>query len=331
MDTEFRPQSISVAVPVYNEEASLPELLRRLGDVLDDIPGGPHQVILVDDGSTDGTWDLVQEAARGSDRVTGVSLTRNFGHQIALTAALDRADGDAVVLMDGDLQDPPEVIPTLLEKMEEGNDVVYAVRESRTAPWLKRKCYRWFYRITSALSPIPIPLDAGDFSAVSGRVVRDLRGLRERHRFVRGLRAWVGYRQAGVPLHRPDREAGETKYGWSRLLGLALDGLLSFSVVPLRAAAVLGLVTIGITAGYALWALVERLFLGGTPRGFTGLIVTIVFLAGVQLLFLGVVGEYVGRVYEEVKSRPLYLVEETTAGSAGPGRGEGSRDPRPPA
>lgn len=327
----MEPRAVSVAVPLYNEEEILPELLRRLEAVLDEIPGGPHEVILVNDGSTDGTWELVRKAARGSDRVTGVSLSRNFGHQIALTAALDRADGDAVVLMDGDLQDPPEAIPTLLEKMDEGNDVVYAVRESRTAPWLKRQCYRWFYRITSALSPIPIPLDAGDFSAVSSRVVRDLRGLRERHRFVRGLRAWVGYRQAGVPLHRPDRESGESKYGWSRLMGLALDGLLSFSVVPLRAAAALGLVTIGITAGYALWALIERLFLGGAPRGFTGLIVTIVFLAGVQLLFLGVVGEYVGRVYEEVKSRPLYLVEETTAGSAGFGKGEGSRGPRPPA
>lgn len=220
-----------------------------------------------------------------------------------------------MVLMDGDLQDPPEAIPRLLEEMDRGHDVVYAIRESRTAPWLLRQCYRWFYRLTAWLSPIPIPLDAGDFSVVSRRVVRDFRGLRERHRFVRGLRAWVGYRQTGVALHRPVREHGESKYGWSRLLRLALDGLLSFSVVPLRAAAGLGLLTMLVTGGYALWALVEKFFLGGSPRGFTGLIVTIVFLAGVQLLFLGIVGEYVGRVYEEVKERPLYLVGEV-AGDA---------------
>lgn len=316
--SDFR---LSVAVPLYNEESNVEELVSRLGAELDQVPGGPHEIVAVDDGSTDGTLRLLRRACASEERLRVVSLSRNFGHQAALTAALDRVSGDATVILDGDLQDPPEAIPLLLDRYREGADVVYVERAKRNAPLWLRACYRAFYRIANVLSDLPLPLDAGDFSLVSRRVVEVLRRMPERQRYLRGLRAWAGFEQVGVSIDREPRHAGESKYGFRQLVDLALDGIFAFSVVPLRAATVLGAVTVLTTVGYALYALYAKLVLARSPQGFTALIMTLVFVAGVQLFFLGLIGEYLGRVYTEVKGRPHYLVRETFGsddGSSGP-------------
>lgn len=306
------PPRVSVAVPVYNEEAVLPELLARLGAVLDSLPGGPHEIVLVDDGSRDRTAEILRAAAAADPRVVAVRLSRNFGHQAAISAGLDHVAGDAVVIMDGDLQDSPEAIPELLARFAEGYDVVYAMRSSRREPLWRRTAYRAFYRLIARMSDVPLPVDAGDFGVLSRRVVDLLRRAPERNRYLRGLRAWAGFRQAGVPVARPERRAGESKYPLTRLVRLALDGIFAFSVVPIRVATGVGALGILLAFLFALYSLVAKLALDEAPRGFTALVFLIVFVAGVQLLFLGVIGEYVGRVYEEVKQRPLYVVEEVT-------------------
>lgn len=305
---------VSVAIPLYNEEEGIVELVRRLTAVLDDVEGGPHEVVLVDDGSRDRTAELLREAARRDPRLKVVLLSRNFGHQAALTAALDHVTGDVCVLMDGDLQDPPEMIPTFIARYRDGADVVYARRSSRKEPWWLKLSYWAYYRLLARMAGISLPLDAGDFSLLSRQVVDELRRAPERHRYLRGLRAWAGFRQDGVDVDRDERFSGASKYTASRLFRLAFDGIFSFSVAPLRAAALLGALTVVLTSAYALYSLAVRLFTGATPQGFTGLILTITFVSGVQLLFLGVVGEYVGRVYEEVKRRPLYVVRDVVGG-----------------
>jgi polyisoprenyl-phosphate glycosyltransferase len=303
------PLRVSVAIPLHNEEPGIPELLRRTRAALDAIPGGgPHEIVLVDDGSTDRTLALLEAAAAGDDRLVVISLSRNFGHQAALTAALDHVSGDATLVMDGDLQDPPELIPAFLEQYAKGYDVVYAQRRRRKEAWWLRLCYFVFYRVLSRLSSVPVPVDAGDFALMSRRVVEQLRRAPERHRFLRGLRSWVGFRQVGLPVERLERETGKSKYGLRRLLGLAFDGLFAFSIVPIRLTALLGAIAMALSTAFALYALYARLVLRQSPQGFTALILVITFLAGINLFFLGIVGEYVGRVYEEVKRRPLYIV-----------------------
>ncbi len=300
---------VSVAAPLFNEEETLPELLRRVGDVLAGLPGGPHQIVLVDDGSTDRTRAMIEEAAAADSRITAVLLSRNFGHQAALSAALDHAHGDVVVLLDGDLQDPPEEIPRFLEKHLEGYDVVYAQRERRKEPLWLRFCYWAYYRLLARMAKPELPLDAGDFSLMSRRVVDLLRATPERHRYLRGLRAWAGFEQLGLPVERASRHAGQPKYSFGRLVELGLDGIFSFSVIPIRAAAVLGAGAVLLTVFFALYAVYAKLFLDQSPQGFTALLVVGTFLSGVLLFFLGVIGEYVGRIYEEVKARPLYVVD----------------------
>jgi dolichol-phosphate mannosyltransferase len=301
---------LSVAVPVYNEEETLPRLLERLSAVLDALPGGPHEIVLVDDGSRDRSRELMRAAALADPRVVAVSLSRNFGHQAALSAALDHVRGDAVVVMDADLQDTPETIPLMVERFHEGYDVVYAQRVGRKESALLRACYHAFYRLAAGLATVELPLDAGDFGLMSRRVADLIRQMPERHRYLRGLRAWVGFRQVGIPVERAERSAGESKYGFRKLLGLAFDGIFAFSVLPLRAATVVGVGTVALTALFAAYSLFARLFLSQSPRGFTALILSITFLSGVQLLFLGIIGEYLGRVYEEIKGRPVYVVGE---------------------
>jgi glycosyltransferase involved in cell wall biosynthesis len=315
--------SVSVAIPVYNEEAIVPELLRRTRTVLDGIPGGPHQIVLVDDGSSDRTWELLEGAAEKDSRLVVIALSRNFGHQTALGAALDYVSGDVTVLMDADLQDPPEAIPILLDSYREGCDVVYAQRVNRKEAWWLRACYYLFYRLLSLLSSIQLPLDAGDFSLMSNRVVQEIRRMPEHHRYLRGMRTWVGFRQIGVPIERAARRAGRTKYSPLRLLKLASDGIFAFSIVPLRAAAILGATATGVSVLYAIYALYVRFWLRA-PQGFTALILAITFLSGVNLFFLGVIGEYMGRVYEEAKGRPHYVVRNVIGQ-----RGLGSRMPTP--
>ncbi len=303
---------MSVAAPLYNEEETLPELTRRIGAVLDELPGGPHEIVLVDDGSTDATRRLMEEAAAADPRVVGVFLSRNFGHQAAFSAALDHVRGDVVILLDGDLQDRPEEIPRFLEAWAEGYDVVYAKREHRKeALWL-RFCYWTYYRLLARMSSLSLPLDAGDFSLVSRRVVEEIRRSPERHRYLRGLRAWAGFRQIGIPVERAGRHAGTSKYSFGRLVELGLDGIFSFSIVPIRAAALLGAVAVALSVLFAVYSIVLKLFFGRPPVGFTALIVVITFLSGVLLFFLGIVGEYVGRIYEEVKARPIYVLDRVT-------------------
>lgn len=305
---------LAVAVPIYNEETVLPELLRRLRDVLDDIPGGPHRIVVVDDGSTDGSWRVLEAAAAADPRILGVAMSRNFGHQAALTAALDHADGDAVVVMDGDLQDAPESIPALLERYHEGFDVVYATRIRRKESPLLRASYFIFYRLLARMAEQRLPVDAGDFAVLSARVVRELRKMPEHHRYLRGLRGWIGFRQTGVVVERSERFAGRSKYGPVKLLKLAFDGIFAFSIVPLRAAAALGAITVAVAAAFTLYALYRKIVLDESPRGFTALLTLGTFLAGMNLFFLGVIGEYIGRIYEEVKRRPLYVISKTTGG-----------------
>ena len=301
--------SVSLAIPVYNEEAIVPELLRRLSAVLDQIPGGPHQIVLVDDGGSDRTFELLERAAEHDPRLVVVALSRNFGHQTALAAALDHVSGDVTVMLDGDLQDPPEAIPTLLDYYRQGYDVVYVQRVNRKEAWWLRACYYLFYRLMAILSSLQLPLDSGDFGLVSRRVVREIRGMREHHRYVRGLRTWVGFRQIGIPIERSARQAGVTKYSPLKLLKLASDGILAFSIVPLRVAALLGGAATALSILYSVYALYAKFWLH-SPQGFTALILVITFLSGVNLFFLGIMGEYIGRIYEETKCRPHYVIRE---------------------
>ena len=301
---------ISVVIPVYEEEEILPELLRRVLAVLDARPGGPHELVLVDDGSRDRTWELIAAAAQRDPRVRGIALSRNFGHQTALTAALDASDGDVTIVMDGDLQDPPELIPELLAAWAEGHDVVYVQRAQRQEGILLRLAYWAFYRMQARLVSLAVPLDTGDFGLLSRRAVEELRRTREAHRFLRGLRTWVGFPQKGIAAPRDARQGGVSKYTFRRLLRLALDGVFAFSVVPLRAAAAAGCLTLVAAFLFTVYAVAVKLTTGQTPTGFTAILAVVVFLAGAQLLFLGIIGEYVGRVYEEVKHRPLYVIRE---------------------
>lgn len=304
------PPRISVAVALFNEEAVLPELLRRTLAVLDTLPGGPHELVLVDDGSRDRTAEILATAANADVRLAVVTLSRNFGQQMAVTAALDHARGDVVVVMDGDLQDAPEVIPQFLERHAQGYDVVYAVRLNRKEGLLLRWGYAAFYRVISRLADIHLPIGAGDFALVTRRVVAAMQAAPERHRYVRGLRTWVGFRQTGIAVERDARQAGRSKYGLRTLFRLACDGIFAFSLMPLRLSTMLGGLAVLASFAFALYSVYARLVLHQSPQGFTALIVAITFLSGVQLLTLGILGEYLGRVYEEVKQRPRYVVDK---------------------
>lgn len=299
--------AVSVVVPVFNEAAVLPEFLRRSRAVLDALPGQGHQLVFVDDGSDDGSYELLTAAAAGDPRLVVLGLSRNFGHQAALTCGLDHAEGDAVVVMDADLQDRPEVIPQFLDQLAAGYDVVYARRELRKESLLLRACYFLFYRLIARISSLRLPVDAGDFGLMSRQVVRALRRAPERNRYLRGLRTWAGFHQTGIAVERDARQGGTSKYTFTKLFALACDGIFAFSIAPLRAAAVLGAITLFLSVGFAIYSLIAK-FVFGSPQGFTATILVITFLSGMNLFFVGVVGEYVGRIYEEVKARPHYLI-----------------------
>ena len=319
MDVAHNPQAgfadrqISVAIPLHDEEVVFPELFRRLAAVLDGLPGGPHEMVFVDDGSSDRTFELIVAAAAADERVVGVRLSRNFGHQPAETAALETVTGDVVVVMDGDLQDRPEDIPRLLEEYERGYDVVYARRIKRKESLPKRTAFYVFYRLMSRLSEVNVPVDGGDFALMSRRVVDQINQLPERNRYVRGLRTWVGFEQTGVPIERQARAGGEA-ISVRSLFRLAFDGIFAFSVTPLRAAWLVGAIASLAASLYALYAVFQRLATGDSPPGFTALIVVITFFAGIQLLFLGLIGEYLGRVYDEAKGRPHFVVADVVHG-----------------
>jgi dolichol-phosphate mannosyltransferase len=269
-------------------------------------------MVLVDDGSTDGTSEILEEEACKDEQIVAISLSRNFGHQAALSAALDHVSKDVIVILDGDLQDPPEMIPLLVNKYMEGFDVVYALRTQRKeALWLKL-CFFVFYRMMASMADMDLPLDAGDFGLMAKRVVDQLRKMPEHHRYLRGMRSWVGFRQVGIPVERSQRFAGKSKYGFLNRLKFASDAIFSFSTIPIRAAALTGFVAIALSVIFAVYAVIDKVFLHRSTPGFTALLLVITFLAGTLLFFLGVIGEYVGRVYEEVKARPLYVIRSVT-------------------
>ena len=316
--TAERPE-LSIVLPLYNEELVIDELKRRLFEMLAEITRSRGdrslissvEVIFVDDGSKDRTYELVSEIAREDPRCKVSSFARNFGHQKAITAGVDHADGDAVIVMDGDLQDPPSVCIAMIEKWREGFDVVYARRTIRRGESLfKRMTARIFYRLFAAMIPIEVPLDTGDFRLMSRPVVLALRSLAETHRFVRAMVAWVGFRQTAVLYERPERFAGETKYPLSKMVRFAIDGITSFSVLPLRISTYLGLIVSMASCGVGVWALVAKFVFRHVVPGWTALIVLISFVSGAQLLVIGILGEYVGRIYEEVKRRPLYVIKK---------------------
>ena len=319
----LRP-AVSVVVPVFNEQQTLDRLIERLTQALDGA-GERFEVVFVNDGSRDRSAELLRAHHARDPRMKYVSLSRNFGHQVAVTCGLDHAQGDAVIVMDGDLQDPPEVLPGLIARWREGFDVVYAVRRRRKEGWAKVLAYKAFYWILRRVSYLDIPLDSGDFSLIDRRVIDLLASMPERNRFVRGLRTWVGFRQVGYEYAREARFAGQSKYSLAKLFKLAFDGLVSYSYVPLRLVSNVGLLVSATALGYMGYLLVARLF-GGTPiEGWTSTVVIVLFLGGVQLLSLGVIGEYVGRIFEEVKQRPHYVVRERI-GMEGETAGSSSRN-----
>jgi polyisoprenyl-phosphate glycosyltransferase len=303
----MRPQ-VSVIIPVYNERENLDALTGRLNAALQQSVDESFEVVFVDDGSRDGSSEILDELAALNRHYKVIHLSRNFGHQAALQAGIDAAAGNAVVLMDADLQDPPELLTQFIEKWREGNDVVYAIRANRQEAIWKRAGYKVFYRTMNFIADIETPLDAGDFCLMDRRVVDALVGLRERNRFLRGLRTWVGFKQVGIGFERPLRNAGKPKYTLRKLVGLAASGYVGFSSFPLTIAAWLGLFTALSGFGVAVWAAVERLTRHDAPQGWTSTIAIVLLVSGVQLIILGVIGEYLGRVYDEVRQRPLYVV-----------------------
>jgi dolichol-phosphate mannosyltransferase len=305
----LRPK-LSLVIPVFNEEETLPELDRRLSEFLGRLSliGERWEVVFIDDGSRDASWAILGNLAAREARYKVVSFSRNFGHQAAITAGLDRAEGDFVVVLDADLQDPPEIVAEMLVKATEGFDVVYGVRRKREGETLfKRVTASLFYRFIRAMTGVDIPVDAGDFRLIGRSVVLTMRALREQHRFVRGMVAWVGFRQTAVFYDREARFAGETKYPLKRMLKFALDGITSFSVVPLRLATWLGLISgcLAVIMGFLMFVIKFGGF--GVVPGWTTIMVVLAFGFSAQLLMTGILGEYVGRIYEEIKRRPLYI------------------------
>jgi polyisoprenyl-phosphate glycosyltransferase len=300
----------SIVAPIFNELDNLAELYSRVRDVMS-VTGETWELILVDDGSTDGSTDRIRELAAQDEHIRPVIFARNFGHQIAITAGWDYARGDAVVIIDADLQDPPEIIPEMIAKWKEGVEVVYAVRADREGEtWFKKTTAAAFYRIIFRITDVKIPVDTGDFRLMDRKVVDVLKQMRERHRFPRGMSAWVGFRQVGVPYKRAARHAGVTKYPFKKMLKLALNAITGFSYFPLQLATYVGFVAAALSILAIPVVIIMRLVGHSAFLGQATTLIAVLFLGGVQLLSLGVLGEYVGRIYDEAKGRPLYIVRE---------------------
>jgi dolichol-phosphate mannosyltransferase len=305
------PPVYSIVAPIFNESGNLPELYRRIRDVLEST-GESWELLLIDDGSTDDSADLIRQYAAEDVRVKPVIFARNFGHQIAVTAGLDYSQGDAIIIIDSDLQDPPEVILDLIAKWKEGYEVVYAVRAEREGEgWFKLFTASLFYRMITSITDVNIPLDAGDFRLLDRMVVDILNQMREKHRFLRGMSSWVGFRQTGVPYRRVARQVGETKYPFRKMFKLAINAVTSFSYFPLQLATYIGFIAAGISILSIPIVIAIRLWGAETPLvGQATTLIAVLFLGGVQLISLGILGEYIGRLYDEAKGRPIYIVRE---------------------
>ena len=300
----------SIIAPIYNEYDNLPELYRRVKEVMDST-GETWELILVDDGSSDNSTTRIRELAAKDPTVRPIIFARNFGHQIAVTAGLDYSRGEAVVIIDADLQDPPEVILELAKKWKEGYEVVYAVRAERQGEsWFKLLTAALFYRLIFRITDVKIPLDTGDFRLIDRKVVDVMNSMREKHRFLRGMGAWVGFKQIGVDYKREARFAGETKYPFNKMFKLALNAITGFSYFPLQVATYFGFISAGIAIVAIPFVVMERLTGSQAFYGQATTLIAVLFFGGVQLISLGILGEYIGRIYDEVKGRPLYIVRE---------------------
>lgn len=302
--------TLNYVIPLYNEEEVFHKLIVRLNSILD-VSQETIQVILVDDGSKDNTASLISKLAQTDCRYKAVLLSRNFGHQIALTAGLAQVTAsEAVMVLDGDLQDPPELIEQFYIKLKEGYDVVYAIRQTRKEVWWKQWAYAGFYRLQSKLTNIAIPIDSGDFCMMSRRVVDCLNAMPEESRYIRGMRSWVGFKQTGISYHRDARADGDTKYPISKLFKLAFNGVFNFSEAPIQFVTLIGMLTIFISGGYLAWILFEKIVYDTAPRGFTAIILLITLFGGAQMMAIGLLGEYVLRIFFQTKGRPLYIIKE---------------------
>jgi dolichol-phosphate mannosyltransferase len=302
--------TFTIIAPIYNELENIPELYPRIRDVMNQT-GETWELFLVDDGSTDGSTDAIRKLEANDAHVRPVIFARNFGHQIAVSAGIDYSRGKAVVIIDADLQDPPEVIHDLIEKWREGYEVVYAVREEREGEtWFKKTTASFFYRLIRAITNVEIPLDTGDFRLMDEKVVSVMKSMREKHRFLRGMSAWVGFRQVGVKYKRKPRYAGESKYPLKKMIQFALNAITGFSYFPLQLATFIGFIAAGLSVLAIPIVAILRLITGTALEGQATTLIIVLFLGGVQLISLGIIGEYIGRIYDETKDRPLYVVAE---------------------
>lgn len=306
----LKTPQISIVAPLYNESESFPLLVQRINALMDTSPLS-IEVVLIDDGSKDDTALRIRQLALTDGRYHGVFLSRNHGHQLALTAGISAARGtEAIFVIDGDLQDPPELLPEFYKLMQEGNDVVYAVRKKRKEGFVKRMGYYWFYRLLRSISYVDIPLDSGDFALISRRVVDVLKKMPEESRYLRGMRSWIGFRQVGYEYERDARAAGESKYSFKQLFGLAYNGIFNFSEFPVKFMSRVGIAAILISLLYFVTVVIKKMFFAHVIEGFTSLLFVIILFSGVQLLALGIIGEYVLRIFFQSKNRPLFIIKE---------------------
>lgn len=304
-------QLVSLVIPLCDEEEVIEQLFLRLSAMIAGLASYRWELILIDDGSTDRTVEEIKRhRSKFAAPIRLIRFSRNFGHQPALTAGIRAATGAAIVSLDADLQDPPELVSTFLQKFEEGFEVVYAVRTARVEGWAKNLAYKIFYRLFHSVAEIPVPLDAGDFSLMTQRAAKLITSMREQDIFLRGLRSWIGFRQIGVSYDRPTRRAGETKYTFTKLLNLAASAFFGFSLLPLRLATTLGFVTVLLSLGYSAVALGATVFFQNAPRGWASIVAVISFMGGAQLISIGILGEYIGRIYKQTRARPLFVVAE---------------------
>ena len=301
---------ISIIVPLYNEELVFEQLIQRLKGVISSTSFS-CEVILVNDGSSDQTAELIEKICKEDNRFTGIILSRNYGHQLAVSAGLANVRGKkGAMIIDGDLQDPPELISNFYQLLIEGYDVIYAIRKNRKESFFKKKAYNLYYRLQKKISNFNIPIDSGDFSMISQRVVDNLNDMPEKSRYIRGMRAWIGFKQIGYEYDRDERQAGETKYSWSKLFELAFNGIFNFSDFPVRFIAKLGFLTVIFSLFYFVYNLYRKFYYNDVPQGFTATILAIILFSGVQLISLGIIGEYVLRIYNQVRNRPLFIIDK---------------------
>lgn len=306
----MKPIDISIIVPLYNEEAVFSQLIQRLTSVVSDTKFS-CEVLLINDGSTDRTAFLVEEICKKDDRFSGILLSRNHGHQLAVSAGLANARGNqGVMIIDGDLQDPPELVNDFYDYLIKGYDVIYAIRKNRKEKFLKKLAYSVYYRLQKKISNFNIPIDSGDFSMLSRRVVDIMNNMPEQSRYLRGMRAWVGFKQIGYEYNRDERQAGETKYSWSKLFELAFNGIFNFSDFPVKFITRLGFLTVLFSLIYFIYNVYRKILYDDVPQGFTATILAIILFSGVQLISLGLIGEYVLRIYNQVRNRPLFVIDK---------------------